>query len=385
MRYLHVVANVPLALRLALMNFLFNLAIETSIIFLPLYVQTLGASNFEVGFIVAVYGIAFFLSSLFFGRQSDIHGRLVFIRSGLAVSALGYFLQVVVHTPMTFLLVRGLIGFCLGVTSASVMAYAFENQKGIGNFASYGSFGWLLGSILAAVVRDYEVLFISSAIASVLAFMVSLALSEIRTSRITVSVLPVNLVKANLTVYLAFFLRQLGGHGVWTIFPLFLTDIGASKLWIAILNSINMIAQFIAMRLVERFNPASVFRAGLVMSALTFGIYGVVTNYLQLIPVQIVLAVSWACLFIGAFGYLLRWNVERGTASGLLYSTMYLSAGVGPFIGGAVSELWGFRPVMYQAFGFSLLGLLVSRGLKTREPGQVARRAASSESISGPA
>ncbi|MBI4187919.1 MAG: MFS transporter [Chloroflexi bacterium] len=370
MRYLHVVTSASLALRLALMNFLFNLAIETSIIFLPLYAQTLGASNFEVGFIVAVYGIAFFLSSLFFGRQSDIHGRLVFIRSGLAVSALGYFLQLVVHTPMTFLLVRGLIGFCLGVTSASVMAYAYENQKGIGNFASYGSFGWLLGSILAAVLRDYEALFISSAIASVLAFMVSLALSEIRTSRVTVNVLPIPLVKANFRVYLAFFLRQLGGQGIWTIFPLFLTDIGASKLWIALLNSINMIAQFIAMRLVERFNPANVFRAGLVMSALTFGIYGVVTNYLQLIPVQIVLAVSWACLFIGAFGYLLRWNTERGTASGLLYSTMYLSAGIGPFVGGAVSELWGFRPVMYQAFGLSLLGLLVSRGLKTREPGQ---------------
>jgi MFS family permease len=365
--------GVPLPFRLALVSFLLNLAVEASSVFLPLYAKSVGSSNLEIGLIASSYGIAFFLSSLLFGRQSDIHGRLRFIRAGLGLSAIAYLSQVVSHTPITLLAARGFVGFCLGVTSAALMAYTYENQKQIGNFVSYGALGWLFGAFAAAVLRDYEPLFLASAISSILAFLVSLTLREEATSRIEVAVFPLPIIKANRRVYLAFFIRQLGANAIWAIFPLYLADIGASKLWIAILDGINNGGQFVAMRLVERFNPAKVFRMGLLISALVFVIYGVANNYLQLVPVQIMLAISWSSMFIGALTYLLRKSNERGTVSGLLYSTIYLSAGLGPFLGGAIAQAWGFVTVMYFGSSLAFLSFLSSGGLNTRKEIEVTK------------
>jgi MFS family permease len=352
-------------------SFFLNFAIEASGVFLPLYAKSLGASNLEVGLIAATYGMAYFLSSLVFGRQSDIHGRLGFIRSGLGLSVVAYLSQIITPTPIALLAARGFIGFCLGIASAAIMAYTYQSQKQIGSFASYGSLGWFFGALVAAVLRNYEPLFLTSAISSILAFLVSLTFREEPASRIEVAVFPLPLIKANRKVYLAFFIRQLGANAIWAIFPLYLASIGASRLWIAILDGINMGGQFVAMRLIERFNPVKVFHTGLLISALVFAIYGIANNYLQLVPVQILLAISWSSMFIGALSYLLRKSNERGTVSGLLYSTIYLSAGLGPFLGGAVAQVWGFVTVMYFGSSLAFISFLSSRGLSTGKESKV--------------
>jgi MFS family permease len=79
-----------LPLQLALLSLLINLAVEASGVFLPLYAKSVGSSNLEIGFIAATYGIAFFLSSFFFGRQADMRGRVGFIRLGLGLAAIAY-------------------------------------------------------------------------------------------------------------------------------------------------------------------------------------------------------------------------------------------------------------------------------------------------------
>jgi len=110
------------------------------------------------------------------------------------------------------------------------------------------------------------------------------------------------------------------------------------------------------------------FTIGLVLSTLVFAIYGIANHYLQLIPVQMVLAVAWSCLYVGALIFLMKQNVERGTAVGMLYSTTQLSAGVGPLLGGAISQVWGFPTVMYVASALSFGGLLAFRGVELAKP-----------------
>ncbi len=215
------------------------------------------------------------------------------------------------------------------------------------------------------MLKNYSALFLASAVSSALALMVSLTFKEGARVRVAVALLP--LIKSNRKVYLSLFARQMGAQAVWAIFPLYLSSIGASKMWIALMDGINMGSQFILMLLVERFNPAQAFRAGLLLSATVLAIYGLASSYLQLLPVQVVLGGAWACLFVGSLGYLLRKNAERGSAAGLIYSTIYLSAGVGPFVGGAVSELWGFGPLMFISSAVTLVGFLYSRGLNIRK------------------
>jgi MFS family permease len=268
---------------------------------------------------------------------------------------------------MTLLAARSFVGFCLGISSSVIMAYTYEHQKQIGNFTSYGALGWLIGAMVAAFVKDYNALFIISAAVSAVAFFASFLLKEEATSRVQVTTFPLQLIKADYRIYLAFFLRQLGGMAIWTVWPLFLSSLGATKLWIAVMDASNMVGQIITMRFIERFNPAKMFQAGLVISALVFAIYGSVASYLPLVFIQLLLAAGYASMLIGALSFLLRQSKERGTVAGLLNSTMSLSGSTGPFIGGAVSQAWGYVSVMYLGTGLSLLAFLSSLGLKVRK------------------
>jgi MFS family permease len=209
-------------------------------------------------------------------------------------------------------------------------------------------------------------LFVTSAIASAIAFLISLTLREEAVSRIKVTVIPMGVIWTNRKIYVPFLLRHIGATAVWSIFALYLSGIGASTLWIALMDVLNMGGQFVAMRFIQRFNPVRIFTVGLVSSVLVFAIYGIATHYLQLIPVQIVLAIAWSGLFVGALNYLLAKNVERGTAVGMLYSTMSLAGGIGPFLGGAIAQVWGFSTLMFASSGISFLGLLASRGLGSK-------------------
>jgi len=371
MRYLSRVSAVPLAVRLAAISFLFSLSVQSSSIFQSLYADDLGASRFQVGLIGSSYGIAYFVSSFIFGRQSDRRGRLVFVRLGLALGAAAYVLQMAAIDPVTLLAIRAGVGFCLGISSAAIMAYVYEAEGQVGRFAAYGSLGWLFGCVAAAVAAavtgatessaTYYALFAVSGAASALAFLLSFSLKEEKGRRVSVPFFPLSLIRDNGRVYIPFFLRCLGSSAVWAIFPLFLVSIGASKLWVALLDAINMGLQFVFMRYVERFKSGLVLAVGLVSSVIVFASYGFATHYLQLIPVEVLLAVSWSCLWVGSLSFLLGRSVERGTAAGLLYSMTYLSAGFGPLIGGFVSDTWSFRVLMFVASGVTFLGLILSR------------------------
>jgi len=371
MRYLSRVSAVPLAVRLAAISFLFSLSVQSSSIFQSLYADDLGASRFQVGLIGSSYGIAYFVSSFIFGRQSDRRGRLVFVRLGLALGAAAYVLQMAAIDPVTLLAIRAGVGFCLGISSAAIMAYVYEAEGQVGRFAAYGSLGWLFGCVAAAVAAavtgatessaTYYALFAVSGAASALAFLLSFSLKEEKGRRASVPFFPLSLIRDNGRVYIPFFLRCLGSSAVWAIFPLFLVSIGASKLWVALLDAINMGLQFVFMRYVERFKSGVVLAVGLVSSVIVFASYGFATHYLQLIPVEVLLAVSWSCLWVGSLSFLLGRSVERGTAAGLLYSMTYLSAGFGPLIGGFVSDTWSFRVLMFVASGVTFLGLILSR------------------------
>jgi MFS family permease len=378
MRYLSRFSAVPLPVRLAAISFLFSLSVQSSSIFQSLYADSLDASKFQVGLIGSSYGIAYFASSFIFGRQSDRHGRLIFVRLGLALGAAAYVLQMAAISPVTLLAIRAFVGFCLGISSAAIMAYVYEAEGQVGRFASYGSLGWLFGCLAAAVTAvatgatkssaTYYALFAVSGTASALAFLLSFSLREERGKSLHVPLFPISIIRDNGRVYIPFFLRCLGSSAVWAVFPLFLVSIGTSKLWVALLDAINMGLQFIFMRYVERFSSTKVLAVGLTTSVIVFASYGLATHYGQLIPFQVLFAISWSCLWVGSLSFLLGRSVERGTAAGLLYSMTYLSAGFGPLIGGFVSDTWSFRVLMFVASGLTFLGLILSLVLPANKP-----------------
>jgi MFS family permease len=269
---------------------------------------------------------------------------------------------------MTLLAARSLIGFSLGINASVLVAYTFENQNQVGNFISFGALGWLLGAVTGGIVKDYHALFIISTVVASGAFIASLFLKEGKTTRIKVAMFPASLIKADYKIYLALFLRQLGGNAIWAVWPLYLASIGATKTWIMLIEVTNMVGQIIFMRLIERFDPARMFKIGLLLSAAVFAAYGFANRYWQLIPTQAVLSFAYSAMFAGALAYLLRRHKEYGTTSGLMNSFNALSGTAGPFLGGAVSQAWGYSTLMFVSTGLTLLGFLTARNIKPHPP-----------------
>lgn len=353
----------------SLINFLLYFATQLSLIFIPLLGAELGASNFEIGLVVSAYGGAFLLSSLFFGWQSDSFGRMGFVRYGLLVTGLAFLSQLLAHSLPVLVISRFLVGLTIGVVTAALLAYVFETVGHMGKFSSYGSLGWIFGSLVAGLLQDYHLMFMASSALCLLAFFLSFQLQEtsVREKKTAAPYLP-TVIRRNWQIYLAIFLRHLGAQAVWSILPLYLVWLGADRFWVGVLWSINFGTQFIVMRYIERFDAGKVFTCGQVFSILVFLAYALATDYRQLFSVQAALGLSWSCLYVGALLIVLNSGEERGTASGIFQSTLNLCNALGPFIGGAIAQGWGYRGTMFFAVFIGLCGLFTSLPGKKKAP-----------------
>lgn len=343
-----------------LVNFLLNFAIQGSLISIPLLGVQLGADDWQIGLVGAVYGAAFLFSSLFSGWKSDSLGRLFFVRLGILASSLTFAAQLLAHNLVILSLVRSAVGLSLGIATAALIAYAFESGADMGKFSSSGSLGWICGALGAAFLKEFDLLFFTSFLCCLVAFFISFAFQEtsVKKQRVEASLWLV--ARRDFQIYLAIFLRHLGATAVWIILPLYLASLGMDRFWVGLLWGINFAVQFVVMRFLERFNEYKVFAFGQVLSIGVFLAYSFVTGRLSLIAVQALLGVAWSCLYVGALLIVLRGGEERGTAGGIFQSTLNLCGAVGPFVGGLIAQWWGYRGVMFFAAGLGLAGLLVA-------------------------
>lgn len=349
---------------ISLVNFLLNTAIMGSMIYISLLGAQLGASNFQVGLIGAIYGLSYLLSSIYSGRQSDRRGKLSFVKIGLLLCTLSFAAQLLAGNLIILGLARAGVGLALGITMAALVAYAFESGADMGKFSSYGSLGWIAGSVTSAGLKEFHYIFAFGALACAGAFLLSLFfpaetspdLAKEKEAKPSYSAV----VRRGFPIYLAVFFRHLGATSVWVILPLYFTSLGLDRLWLGILWGTNFTVQFIVMRFLDRFNPHRVFALGQIASTLVFLAYVFLKPVWPLLIAQGMLGIAWACLYVGALVLILQSGEERGTASGIFQATLNFCATIGPFLGGVISQGWGYRGAFFFAAALSAAGMAVA-------------------------
>ncbi|MBI4417008.1 MAG: MFS transporter, partial [Euryarchaeota archaeon] len=133
--------------------FLSNAGYFAALIFLPIYAETsLGATESQVGLIVAGGSLAGFLSSFVFGRLADVRGRRAVLLTGIALASIAVALQVLATDPVSLGISWFGFGFTHGMFPGALLAYAYEAGRPPGRFTSMGSVGWGAGTFLAGVV-----------------------------------------------------------------------------------------------------------------------------------------------------------------------------------------------------------------------------------------
>jgi MFS family permease len=341
-------------------NFCVSFAAMGSFLFVSLLGAKLGASDFEIGLIGAVYGIAFLVSSLFSGWKSDHLGRLVFVRWGLLISSVAFAIQLSAHSVPILMIARAIVGFSLGIASTATITYAFESDVNMGKYSSYGSLGWIFGALAPALIGDIHWLFLLSSLSCLLAFFISLSFQKMPTHKFAVPPNVWHVLRRDYRIYLAVFLRHLGAAAVWVILPLYFASIGLNNFWIGLLWGVNFAVQFIVMRHLEKFSAFKMFFYGQILSAFVFTALALVTGRFALIIVQALTGVAWSFLYVGALLIVLGSGRERGTATGMFQSTLNLCNAIGPFLGGLIAHGWGYRGVIFFAAALCLAGMLVA-------------------------
>ncbi|MDD1744359.1 MAG: MFS transporter [Candidatus Methanoperedens sp.] len=365
-------------MRLNAIQLLTNSAIMMSVLFIPLLAHELGASGSQIGIIVAVYGASFFISTYIFSRAADSLPPKTLLYAGFLSSTATFFLQMFASDPITLGVIRALTGFSIGIYPAVMILYVINSRQSIGKFSSYMPLGWAVGNMTVFIVAAYWEVFAADktsgtgeiyrdvfALASLffaVSFLIALTLPDIglRTKK-KGDYFSIAVLKKNWDIYFGFFLRQIGANSVWVIFPLYLVSLGANKYEVALVYMINPVLQFFIMRKLDKYDTRPLIHAGDLFSALAFLALIPLTIYYQAIAGMILIAISYSCLYVGSTAFLIRNNEDKGTAAGLLNSSIALASIIGSILGGMIMEHSGFRAVMASGAIFAVLGYIVVR------------------------
>jgi MFS family permease len=339
--------------------FLYQAADVACLMIIPLFAAELGATSFEIGIIGTCYGIAIFLSSYLFGKIGDVYTKKFVIMLGLLASSLTFGVQMFAEDLLSLALVRFLVGFSVGIFPPALTAYAYESKSNFGRFLSFGPLGMAVGCFLAGLIAVYYRIFAFSSLCMVLTFFVASTLTPTETKKKPRMNSRKHLIKKDFWIYLAFFLRHTGANSVWIILPLFIEEIGGNIRWIGFLYTMNYVVQVILMNALGRLKTSKLVLLGTFSSTLGFLGYAIARNPYHLIPIELMIGLSWASLWVGMNTLLLERNEEHSTVIGLFTSTQFLSVSFGPFIGGAIAQLFGYRATMMFAAVLSFASFVV--------------------------
>jgi MFS family permease len=320
-------------------------------------------SNAMIGIIVAAFAAASFLSSYVSGRAADLHGRRTILLLGLFLSGTVTALHAVTLWSDSFVLfvsVRVALGLCAGMFPAALLAYAYEMKKKMGKFSSWGAAGWGMGSMCVGIFGTfYEWAFLTCAAIIFVSFAMALTLPFPKEKRLYVPLLPVRLIKRNAPVFTSMIVRHTGANMIWVTYPLFLISIGADEFLIGLVYAVNAFCQFLIMNVIDRFDPTILVAFGVGASSVTFLLFALAGSYWEIVPMQILLASSWACLYVGSLRYVMDKNEEKATVTGLLSSSISISGILGPLLGGFAAAALGFRGVMFIASGMAVAAFVI--------------------------
>lgn len=355
--------------------FFTSLATYMAIVFIPLYALKLTDSLSLISLLTTAYYLAFTTSLPLYGRLSDRIGTyFAFTAIGAAATGITCMLIPTVGRIEQLMVLRAAQGVSwalvapMGAAMASMSTTKALRGRAMGVFNLSVSSGYLAGSIVGGAVSELyglEAVFLLGGVSAILAAFMALGLRGWKTPRPRRIKRKVELRKVKV-VYVGFALRNIGATGIWALLPIYLASLGASDLWVGLLYMVNLASQTALMgcvgNLTDKAGRKPVFLIGLFGSSLVFMFYGLAQNHLWIIPIHILLGLSWCSLITASTSYIGDESPEdaHGAMMSLLFTVTGLSWIIGSSLAAATVSFVGLRNYMFIAAGLSAIGGLYS-------------------------
>ena len=335
-----------------LVQFISSLSILSMSTYIPYWAYICGLSYLEVILVAAYYGVTIFIVNVIIGRLSDKIGvRKPFILIGLIITGISILLFSWPQNFVEFSISRIFTAIGFGIYIPTLTALVTDKKMKLGKFSGVGTAAWAVGVVISGLIGIYLVqgIFVFSGLVVLGSAFIALSIKEEKTSTQKYQFSTLTLFWQRKRIFLSFIVRHSLATAVWIIWPIYLSTMGANEIDISLIQLLNPITSSIIMsRFTDKLDSKLMFNLGLIFTSLTFIGYLLASNWILILPVQIVLGFSWGFLYVGTLRYAIEsTDFDKSTISGWINSIQSISAILGAgfaflviYLGGTFIDLF---------------------------------------------
>jgi MFS family permease len=359
----------------SLSNFFFFSSVNAFSL-LPLYIQSLGGTESQIGGIMGTYSLTAILAQPLAGAMTDRFGRKRFLLLGSAlgvVAAVGFALSSRLDVRFYLLRLAQGVGYsAFYISNLTIVADMVpESRRGeaVGLFGISGLITIALSPALGEQliqVSGFSVFFLAAAAAAAGSLLVSLAL-DARHGACTASVGPIfpSLIPSARTmppIVISFVFGVVSGT-VFVFLPTHARQVGLARIGVFyIAYSVAAIGIRLAFgTLSDRWGRmAVILPALLLMAAGSLGLVWLATS-VGLLAVGALTGMAHGLLFPALSAYVIDLSglEERGQALGAFSTAILLGSGLASLVFGVVAERLGYPSIFLAAAGIPIAACLV--------------------------
>ena len=351
---------------------------------LPIYLQTVGGKESEIGLVMGMFAITALLARPFAGKASDIFGKKMFMIMGGIGMALAPLLYIYSSSLLPMIGVRLLHGVAFGIISTAVGALvadivpASRRGEAVGYFGMSNNVAMAAGPALGIVVMQvwgFTNLFFVSAGVGLLSLIFSLPVKEpARQPRPTSATKSPLIARSALLPASVLFCYALTFGSVITFLPLFVVNRGLSNpgLFFTVQALTVLTVRSFTGRLSDRIGRRAVALPGLLFCTISLILISQATSTWLFLLAAVLFALAFSCVQPPMAALVIdRVKPEmRGAAMGTFISAMDAGIGSGAFLWGTVAGYVGYSRMYLIASVVPVLAIglfLWVSGVKKKE------------------
>jgi len=365
---------------------------------LPMYVYSLGASDFDLGLIFSAFAVVQLFTTVPFGLFSDRYGRKPFMVAGMTLLAASFLYFPFAQSVPALVVCRAVQGLAASATWSSALALVADtypgNDKGEKLGITNGAFamGSIAGPLVGGVLGDinFGVPFLAVgfvALAASVYMLVRLRLPERKAAEVSIpyrEMLRGALKIRNVLIVVFIYIMVAIFFGfIEPLMPPYLAGrFGMSRTQIGLFFGVTFLTfavfQPIVGRLSDRYGRKVFIVYGLVALSLVIPMIPYASSVLLLLLVVGIAGVFWSLAFTPlmplAVDSLRSENMETfGTASGLFNIAYTIGYSVGPLLGVLITSYYGLESIFWVFTGMLVVMiiatqiLIVEKGIFTRK------------------
>lgn len=345
---------------------------------LPRYIETIGGSAADIGFIIFFNWLIQALISIPSGSLSDKIGKRTTIILGGLIAAIGFFIIPYASNIFLILLVYGFAGIGQAGYSTATAVYSIDMAQSKHVSRAIGwtqaarqsalSFGPAIGGVLV-ILLGINLVFVASALIVLTAvFFSRVFLPEIRikTSKIDVKSTGKIILKNPLILssLIGIFTLQFANSVFSSFTPIYAKELSFVSLGVvfAVQGAMNMVGRPVIGELSSKIkNRTLVVSIAMFMSFVGLFLLNLSTSFELLVFVAIFVGLSTGIGVVLMLIIIVEQvpKENKGFAIGFFNMALYLGLGVGPAVEGIVIDNFGYNIAFQTAGVIPLIGLML--------------------------